>query len=399
MMKVLSRIAVFTLLLISTQAWAQSERDERATIEKFKGLQFKSADSTFYINFRFRMQNRLGLTTESGNDLSVEEFEARVRRLRLRIDGFLYDPKLTYSVQLSFSRGDQDLENTGVANIIRDAVIFYHFTPKFYMAFGVSKLPGNRQRVNSSGQLQFAERSIVNGALTIDRDFGLKTYYTEQIGKVIFNLKTAISTGEGRSANTTDDGLAYTGRVEVLPFGAFTGGGDYSEGDLEREKTLKLSLAGGYSFNHKAKRTGGQLGQELYNEVNLGTWILDGLIKYNGWAYTAEFLKRDAPNPLTYDSNADLRYAFVGMGINHQLSYLFKNNYELAGRYSFLKPSQKIIALEPRREVLELGTSKYLQKHRIKLQLSLNYQTQNGDYKFSNQANRWGVITQIELGI
>lgn len=345
------------------------------------------------------MQNRLGLTTESGNDLSVEEFEARVRRLRLRIDGFLYDPKLTYSVQLSFSRGDQDLENTGVANIIRDAVIFYHFTPKFYMAFGVSKLPGNRQRVNSSGQLQFAERSIVNGALTIDRDFGLKTYYTEQIGKVILNLKTAISTGEGRSANTTDDGLAYTGRVEVLPFGAFTGGGDYSEGDLEREKTPKLSLAGGYSFNHKAKRTGGQLGQELYNEVNLGTWIFDGLIKYNGWAYTAEFLKRDAPNPLTYDSNADLRYAFVGMGINHQLSYLFKNNYELAGRYSFLKPSKKIIGLEPRREVLELGTSKYLQKHRIKLQLSLNYQTQNGDYNFSNQANRWGVITQIELGI
>jgi hypothetical protein len=267
------------------------------------------------------------------------------------------------------------------------------------MAFGLSKLPGNRQRVNSSGQLQFAERSIVNGALTLDRDFGLKTYYTEQIGKVVLNLKTAISTGEGRSANTTDDGLAYTGRIEVLPFGAFASGGDYSEGDLEREKTPKLSLAGGYSFNHKAKRTGGQLGQELYNEVNLGTWIFDGLIKYNGWAYSAEFLKRDAPDPLTYDSNADLRYAFVGMGTNHQLSYLFKNNYELAGRYSFLKPSQKIIALEPRREMLELGASKYLQKHRIKLQLSLNYQTQNGDYNFSNQGNRWGVITQFELGI
>src|SRR5690606_2801014 len=99
------------------------------------------------------------------------------------------------------------VDNTGIANIVRDAVIFYNFTPDFYIAFGVNKLPGNRQRVNSSGQLQFADRSIVNAAMNIDRDFGLKAYYKHKIGgKAIYHLKGAISTGEGRVANNTDNG-------------------------------------------------------------------------------------------------------------------------------------------------------------------------------------------------
>src|SRR5690606_38237632 len=150
--------------------------------------------------------------------------------------------------------------------------------------------PGNRQRVNSSGQLQFAERSIVNSALTVDRDFGIKAYYTNKIGNSIYHVKGAVSTGEGRSVNTTDQGLAYTGRLEFLPFGNFTKGGDYSEEDLEREQSVKLSLAGGYSFNKATTNTGGQLGRDLYAGVDMGTLILDALIKYNGWAYAIEYL-------------------------------------------------------------------------------------------------------------
>src|SRR5690606_34658241 len=196
----MNRFGIFLLLVsfnCGMDVFAQSERDESAMIYYFDGVQFKSQDSSFYINFRFRMQNRLGAYTTSGTDLSFEEYDARVRRLRMRVDGYLHDPRLTYSIQLSFARGDQDIENTGIANLIRDAVIFYHFTPKFYVAFGLNKLPGNRQRVNSSGQLQFAERSIVNGAMTLDRDFGLKAYYTNKIGGMNYHLKGAVSTGEG----------------------------------------------------------------------------------------------------------------------------------------------------------------------------------------------------------
>ncbi len=36
------------------------------------------------------MQNRIAFETKSETDLAIAEVEARVRRLRLRLDGFVY---------------------------------------------------------------------------------------------------------------------------------------------------------------------------------------------------------------------------------------------------------------------------------------------------------------------
>ena len=102
------------------------------------------------------MQNRAAFVTEDGDDFSINEFEARIRRLRLRFDGFLYTPKLTYLIQLSFSRGDLDYESLGFPNIVRDAYIQYAVSKSFSVGFGQTKLPGNRQRVTSSGDLQLS---------------------------------------------------------------------------------------------------------------------------------------------------------------------------------------------------------------------------------------------------
>jgi hypothetical protein len=403
-MKIKRRFVIVVCLLLaaifSAKGQNQLESDEKAMIENFKGLQVMSKDSTFYINFRFRMQNKLGYYSKSATDLGVDRWEARVRRLRLRFDGYLLTPKLDYSIQLSFTRGDQDFENSGVANIVRDAIIYYRPTPKLHFGFGLNKLPGNRQRVNSSGQLQFAERSIVNSALTIDRDFGIKVYYYGDFGgKFHYNLKGAITTGEGRSANFTNDGLAYTGRVEILPLGKFLANGDYSEGDLEREPTPKLSIAGGYCFNHKALRTGGQLGQFLYAERSMGTLITDVLFKYKGWAYAAEYLRRTASNPFTMNDEGDMRYVFVGQGTNHQVSYVFPKMYELAFRYSWLQPDKKIASVATTQEMVELGATKYLRKHRIKLQISAFYDVRDNQYSLRHESNSWGAVFQIELGI
>ena len=388
--------AVLLGLFINQQAQAQ-ETDERSM--RFNGVEYKSKDSLFYINFRFRMQNRLGFTTRNADDFEIEEWDARIRRLRLRGDGYILGEKLAYSFQLSFSRGDQDFDNTGIANIVRDAVVFYHFNKNFYIALGQNKLPGNRQRVNSSGQLQFADRSIVNAALTVDRDFGLKAYYSNKIGEAVYHIKGAVSTGEGRSVNTTDKGLAYTGRLEFLPFGNFSKGGDYSEGDLEREQSVKLSLAGGYSFNKGTTNSGGQLGKDLYNGVDMGTLMLDAIVKYNGWAYAVEYIERDVDNPFTYNVDNELSYAYEGRGFNQQASYIFKNDFETAFRYSNLKPSSSLSSLENTKEVFELGLTKYLRGHKVKAQVNVSYNVNNERYSFQNNGNYWGTLFQLELGI
>lgn len=387
------------ILFISSSVQAQ-ERDDRATILNFKGIQYTSQDSLFYTNFRFRMQNRLGFSNVIDNE-DNGKFDARIRRLRMRMDGYIYTPKISYSVQLAFTRGDQDYDDTGIANIVRDAVVFYNFSDDFYISFGQNKLPGNRQRVNSSGQLQFADRSLVNSNFTVDRDFGVTLNLSKKIGSMPFNAKAAISTGEGRPALSTDDGLAYTGRIEFLPLGEFENSGDYSEGDLEREEKPKLSIGGGYSYNDRTIREGGQLGKYILNPFTLKTGFADAIFKYQGFAYQVEYMRRDVDNPLNVleEDPSEQTYAYKGWGVNQQTSYLLNKGYEVAARYTYVKPHQQIASFENQTEVLELGLTKYMKAHRLKFQLNANYTVKDGIYSNTHNKNAWGGMFQVELGI
>jgi len=391
-------IALGLITFFSVKKTNAQEKDDRATILNFKGIQYMSKDSLFYANFRFRAQNRIKYSNTL-NDINDASWEARVRRLRMRMDGYLYTPKVSYSIQLAFTRGDQDFDDTGIPNIVRDAMIFYNFTDGFFIGFGQSKLPGNRQRVNSSGQLQFAERSILNAAMNIDRDFGLTFNLNKKIANMPINARFAITTGEGRPATHTDKGLAYTGRVEFLPLGKFTNDGDYSEGDLEREEKPKLSIGAGYSFNEGTTRAGGQIGKYIQNPVDLKTTFADAIFKYAGFAYQVEYMRRDVDNPLNMDLEGNNNYSYKGYGYNQQASYLLNKGYEIAGRYTFLKPHDDIAAFEKQTEVLEAGLTKYMKAHRLKLQLNTNYTIKEGLYDNAHNKNQWGFTFQVEFGI
>lgn len=360
-----------------------------------KGLGITAPDSSFSMNIRFRMQNRAAFKTYSERDGRVSEVEARVRRLRLRFDGFVYSPKLTYLIQLSFSRSDMDWETTSFPNVIRDAYVQYSFTNNFSIGFGQTKLPGNRQRITSSGDLQFADRSIVNAAFNIDRDFGLQFTFR----KPFYVLRGAISTGDGRNITASDNGLAYTGRFEFLPFGAFTNGGEYFEGDLAREKKPKLAIAVAASRNENAVRTGGQLGLPLYGGADMTTQIVDMIWKYNGWAASAEWLNRTSPAPITMNGDGQVRYVYTGHGQNYQASYLFKNNYEIAGKFSRVTPGEEINDKEKVKEQYALGGSKYLKGHRVKLQGDVTLERNFLDVPNSNATGFWIYRFQIEVGI
>src|SRR5690606_26840432 len=114
-----------------------------------KGLGMTSADSLFQLNIRFRMQNRVTYFNNEGEDNS---YEAQIRRLRVRFDGYVGDPRFQYAIQLSFSPGDVgEVEEGKNLNIIRDAAITYKPDKNWSFLFGQTKLPGNRQRINSSG--------------------------------------------------------------------------------------------------------------------------------------------------------------------------------------------------------------------------------------------------------
>src|SRR5690606_3888512 len=318
-----------------------------------KGLQFTKGDN-FLLNFRFRTPLRAGYYSRT-DDVDEHGFEGMVRRFRLRFEGHLLSPKLEYKLQLSFSKRDMDLDS-GDPQIVRDAVFYYNPNKYWSLGLGQTKLPGNRERVNSSGELQMPDRSIANSKFTLDRDFGIFINRQIAIQKQVIQLQTAISTGDGRGQVSVDKGLAYTGRIEYLPFGEFKNKGHYFEGDLEFEETPKLSLGLTYSKNFRANRTGGQLGKHMYSAydeeealyANIRTIIADAMFKYNGWAFMGEYFDRkvDDFSVKDFSDRPDDLVTFLkmpaGKAINVQGSKMVSKKDEIVIRYTQIKPHKEV---------------------------------------------------------
>lgn len=396
------RSIVLATLLCAASAHAQAP----GTSVKFspdKGVVVKS-DSTFQLTIRFRIQERVAFLSKGGDDLDVASTDMRVRRARLRFDGFLITPRLQYKLQFGFSKADMDiLDGTQDQYIVRDALLTYALSKQWTIGLGQAKLPGLRQQVISSNQMELPDRSIVNAAFTLDRDFGVFGNWQRSLGNQVVRFRGAISTGEGRSANVGDDGLCYTGRVEWLPFGTFTSEGDYFEGDLEHEPKPKLSVGGTYSVNQHALRNNGQLGEAFGGgqERTIHTAFADVLFKYNGWSLASEYAHRAADGTATAIDPVSHRTELVheGDGLNTQVGRMLGQRDEVVGRYSLVSPSDRVQALYPRREEAWLGYDHYLNQHRVKLQAALSYTFLNGTAALDHAGNYWGLWFQVELGI
>ena len=91
-----------TVLFFSGELVAQEKNDTLTTTRKSipasfyfsNGIGMVAPDSIFSMNFRFRTQLRSAYTTVSENDFTASEIEARVRRLRLRMEGFVINSKI-----------------------------------------------------------------------------------------------------------------------------------------------------------------------------------------------------------------------------------------------------------------------------------------------------------------
>jgi hypothetical protein len=283
-------------------------------------------------------------------------------------------------------------------NVVRDAAVYYRPNQRFFFIFGQTKLPGNRQRVISSGEQQFVDRSIVNALFNVDRDFGFQVYYFNNTRNFLYSLKGALTTGDGRNVTLTNTGLSYTGRLEILLFGNFTNYGDYFEGDLEREQTVKVSLAGGLSFNENARRSGAQIGRDLFEMRDITTYIFDGLLKYKGYSLYLEYMQRESNNPFTIAPGGEVRHVITGNGKLVQTSYLFTNDFEIAARYANIRPGELITEVEANEDVFTAGITKYIRRHRFKIQGNISFHNLNGFSPDQNSAY-WNGAFQVELGI
>jgi len=345
-------------------------------------------DSSYSMNFAVRMQ-ALYIGDWNVNDstgVGAGNSQFLIRRARLKFGGFAYSPKLVYKAELGLTNRDisgASSHTKGAPRLILDAVVKWNFYKNFTLWAGQTKLPGNRERVISSGNLQFVDRSLVNSNFNIDRDMGVQLRHHFKLGeKFLIREMVSISQGEGR--NITDanlGGYQYTSRVELLPFGKFAGKGDYSSSDLKREESPKLSIAATYDMHDRAVKDKSNQGSYMDNDVgffetDINTIFVDGMFKFKGFSLMAEYAKRTSEKDSVENSDGSKtgRYVKVGNGTNVQLGYLFKNNWEIAARVTSITLDKNITGKEPE-TMYTLGLSKYVVGHKLKVQTDVSYRT------------------------
>lgn len=364
-----------------------------------KGLfNLTGKDSTWSMKVGARVQ--LLATSFWNHQINSNENGFLVRRARLKADGFAFSPKLEYKFELGLSNRDMSGTSAFTSNaprLIMDAVVKWNFHKNLVLWFGQTKLPGNRERVISSANLQLVDRSLLNSRFNIDRDVGLQLHNEHTLGKrFVIREILSLSQGEGRNVTTGNlGGFQYVGRIELLPFGPFARDGDYSMADLAREPEPKFSIAGSYEFNNNAVRTRSNMGSYMttdlgFYETNINTTFIDAMFKYRGISFMGEYAIRDAEDPFAKNSDGTATgdVVQVGKGLNLQAGYLFKSNWEIAARFTSVELDEEITSVEPV-EQYTIGVSKYLVGHKLKIQSDVS--------RLNSSGNLDGILARLQF--
>ncbi|MBT7135443.1 MAG: porin [Polaribacter sp.] len=372
-------ISMFIFASLSTNA-------QNTNAPKFgKGLfNLIGKDSTWSMKVGLRFQTLATSNWDAQNGLSNPASSMMIRRSRLKFDGFAYSPKLKYKVELGLSNRDQSGASQYTSNAPRqilDAVLKWNFSGNFVLWFGQTKLPGNRERVISSANLQQVDRSLLNSRFTIDRDMGIQLRHHFNLTDT-FLVKEIFSMAQGEGRNITKGNLGghqYTTRVELFPFGDFASKGDYKGSDLKFEQKPKLSLGFAYDFNNNASKTRSNQGSYMTNDVgyfstNISTLFMDAMFKYKGFSLMAEYADRKADDVFAKNADGTLTgdVVQVGNGLNLQSGYLLSKTVEVSARYTNIS-LDKVITGKGAENQYTLGLSKYVSGHSLKVQTDLSY--------------------------
>lgn len=360
-----------------------------------KGVKYMPKDSSFTMKFNLRFQSLYNLTYDEASESTSSNF--LIRRARLKFGGYAFKPNIQYKAEFGLSSNDISTDNEdgntrGASRFILDAIVKWKFSKNLTLWVGQTKLPGNRERVISSANLQFVDRSRLNSRLNIDRDAGIQLRGKFKAGKSVIKPSLSVSMGEGRNITKGNfGGYCYTGHVDFLAMGEFTKKGDYIGSDIYREAKPKLAIGLTYDYNDGAIRQSGQLGKfvrdstGVYAENTLMTYFADMMFKYNGWSVMSAFGAKSS------DKNIDgLSSNFrTGSAFNFQLGYLFKCNWEVAGRYTIIRTDDETYSSLNDENRYTLGISRYVVGHNLKIQSDITRiiapEAQDGQWRFRMQ--------------
>lgn len=366
-----------------------------AFAQQSSSFYYISDKEDFSINVNGRMQTRFSARFFEDSPATAEISQPRMElyRSRLSFSGMLMENTFKYNFQFGFSQEGDTAWN--FSKLLYDAEATWRIRDNIHLKFGQFIMPGNLGRMVTSEYFQFVDRSVLSGAYSLDRDVGLQLNWRHYLGSFVVREKLVLTSGEGRNSEMNLGGFNYGFRLEVLPFGEFTGG-EYFEADLAIDDRPKLMLGLGYNHNDNSRYSGGQKGGTLLSaERDIKTFSTDLHYKASAWSVLFEYMNVAVDIPVVYDKSAGLIVGnsfIAGDGLNAQVGYKIKGQWEVAGRFSRLAPL----------EVTQLGSfneytaalNYYIEMHRIKWQL--DFSMRQADDELTKDL--FVVRTQLQLG-
>lgn len=313
------------------------------------GFEFRTDDNKFSLAIQNRIQTRYSNPFDSDprsvEDLMREESTFRIRRARTRLRGHAYWPWLKFYLQYDWSQP-----------VLRDLSLTIDKYQWAKLWLGRGKVLYNDERVASSANQQFVNRSIVNDIFTVDRQQGVQlfgnlypeTWYDFSYYAGIFS---GLGVGEG---NNDDSHMMYSGRIQ---WNALGGEMPFSQSDIEFHEKPALNIAFAASTNRSrctAFQTdnrscrdlpgfaSGQDGQyrvnQMMEEVRF-KWLGFSLKNEMHWKEVIDLFKEK----LDPTRKTTLFGGLVQAGyFPHFIFPAIPRNLELAGRFAFVDPNTHV---------------------------------------------------------
>lgn len=339
-----------------------------------KGLRFESRDGNFAMELGVRVQLRYSYPQEddsftpasiaSFDDKDVSSF--RIRRARLKIGGHGYQPWLKYYFEYDWPSASMLDWRVDVAK--------YKWAT---LRVGQWKINYNRERVDSSGNQQFAERSIVNAPFTLDRQIGAMFYgdiFAGTPAYIIYNIGAFTGVGLNQSHND-DKHMLYMARLQWNFFGRDI---PFSQSDVEYTEHPTGSLAFAAAHN--------QADRFNFPTTTRAAGVVDGqfkikqameeiAFKYQGFSLQQEFHIKEVANQTNKARTTSLgAYAQAGY-FPHALIDVIPAPLEVAFRYAFVDPDDTVRNDVRREQTVAINW--FFAGHRNKLTLDYSHLTQD----------------------
>ncbi len=351
------------------------------------GIEVTSADKRFSLQFNAFAQLQaiahhtpaIAATATAPAKDAVNDFDLVLRRARLVFGGNLFSPNIKYKIQLTASPIELGWKN---GTIQRAPILDWYFTfDKLRDAtfqVGQYKVPYNHQRMLRVTGMQFVDRSAANNEFTMDRDIGFDVRSKDIAGLGHLRYYAGVYLGDGIALyGPSDFGLAYVGRLEVLPFGQYD---DLEEADHDRSTRPKMLIGGAFAYidrdPHDQHGFGGQIPLDGGKTSTLNA-TADMNFRYAGFSFEGGFFWRKATKRIAGTNVDAMGMPIPAVAPRNGLAYFTQAGYllprlpiELGVRWGQIK-AQGDTMQTSLKDQDELGgvLNYYFARHWVKLQL------------------------------